>query len=180
MLFRVALLALVVLLPTLLFSQQPLPDYEVKAAFLYHFTQFIEWPLPNRNSTFLICVADDPATAAALERLTRGKWLNSHPLRVRNVSTAREAPSCRVLFVAGTARPEVQQYLQVVCASSILTVGEGPAFRELGGMIELFLQDQRIAFRLNVPAMQRAHLNPSSRLLQLGQAESHVHAEGYY
>lgn len=174
--------AVAVLTPSLCVAQAPLPDYQVKAAYLYHFTQFIEWPLPNDNSPFLMCVAHEGPISIALEQLTSGKTLGLHPLKVWSMDApTSEARSCRVLFVPAMGRIQVQQYLQTVADSNVLTVGDQLEFREFGGMIELFLEDQHIAFRLNLQAMQRAHLNASSRLLRLArQGETRMHAEGYH
>lgn len=161
-------------------AQTALPDYQVKAAYLYHFTQFIEWPLPTDNSPFLLCVVKDGAISAALEQLTRGKTIGSHPLKVDKLNAAAEIRACRVLFVPVSETARTQEYLQAVAESGVLTVGDHPEFRRSGGMIELFLEDQHIAFRLNIQAMQRAHLIASSRLLRLArQTETAMKAEGY-
>lgn len=177
--FPLLALLLTLLLPALAYSQPAMPDYEIKAAILYRFTQFIEWRLPDSNAPFLICVADDPTTAGTLEHLARGKSVGRHPLKVRGIRDATEAQPCRMLFLGAAAGPLLQQYLQAV--SSALTVGEGSDFINSGGMIELFVEDRRMAFRMNLPALQRAGLNASSRLLQLAhRAELHTSPEGYH
>jgi len=146
-----------------------IPNSDIKAAFLYHFTQFVEWPALDAGGMFTICVAGDQATTIALRAWTRDKFVGSHPIQTLVIDGPSEARGCHILFIAACPNPRLQQYLRSVRDSGILIVGEQPGLLETGGMVELFLQPQRVAFRINTEAMQRAHLRVSSRLLQLAR-----------
>jgi len=151
-------------------AQPPLPDYEVKAAFLYHFTQFVEWPLPNSNDPFFICIVNSSAISGSLEQLTQGKFVGSHPIRVTQVKNPGEVHACHVLFVGACSTTRLQQYLASAHDANLLTVGEQGEFLSAGGMVALFPQDQHIAFALDAEAIQRAHLSASSKLLRLARS----------
>jgi hypothetical protein len=147
-----------------------LPDYQVKAAFLYHFTQFIEWPQEGSSDAFTICVANSSATAASLQQLTREKSVSSLPIRVTEVDRPAGLHNCRILFIALSAKPRLQEYLAAVHDSSTLTVGEQSGFLDSGGMVEMYLADQHVGFKLDAAEMQRVHLSASSSLLRLGRS----------
>ncbi len=149
-----------------------LSEDDVKAAVLYHLTQFIEWPGENASDVYQICVAGSTATTDALEHLTEGKLVRSHSIRIKPIAGPLEARGCRILFIAACAKLRLQQYLTSVRDSGILTVGEQPGFLDSGGMIELFFQGQRVGLSLSSDAMQRSHLTVSSKLLRLNRRAS--------
>jgi hypothetical protein len=157
--------------------QATLPDYQIKAAFLYHFTQFIEWP-SSGDDLFAICVAGDRALRGALEELTRGKLVGTQPIRVRQITDPGEAHACHVVFIGVSGDAKRQQFLAGVHDLDVLTVGEEPGFRAQGGMIELFLEDNRIRFDINEQALREAHLRASSKLLRLARRLEQAHAGG--
>ena len=148
--------------------QTAIADYQIKAAFLYHFTQFIEWP-PTTEDLFAICVAGDKAVLASLEELTRGKLVSKQPIRIRQISDPGEAPACHIVFIGVSANARRQQFIDAVHKLGVLTVGEQPGFQSQGGMIELFLDDNHIRFDINEPVLREAHLRASSRLLRLAR-----------
>lgn len=143
------------------------PDDEVKAAVLYHLTQFVDWPGKDGWEVYRICVAGSPGTSTSLVHLAQGKLVGSHPIRISRITGPSEARSCQILFIAACPKPRLQQYLTSVRDAGILTIGEQPGFVDLGGMIELFLQGPRIGLTLNPEAIQRSHLTVSSKLLRL-------------
>lgn len=140
---------------------------DVKAAVLYHLTQFVDWPGENNGDVYRICVAGDNATSTALEHLTQGRLVKSHPIRIERISGPMGARGCQILFITACAKPRLVQYLMSVRDSGILTVGEQPGFLESGGMIELFFQGQHVGLTLSSETMQRSHLIVSSKLLRL-------------
>jgi len=142
---------------------------DVTAAFLYHFTQFVDWPPLKAGDAFTICIAGDQATTISVRSFTRDKFVGSHPVRVLLVEGPPETRGCQLLFLAACPTPRLQQYLTAVRDSGMLIVGEQPEVLELGGMVELFVQRQRIAFSINNDAMQRAHLHVSSKVLRLAR-----------
>jgi len=146
-----------------------MPDYQIKAAFLYHFTQFIEWPAEGAAGLFVICLAGDQALSNPLDELTRGKHVGTRSIQVKQIKQPEEARGCQVMFLSSSLKTKAPSYLAAVHAMDVLTVGEHTGFRGQGGMIELFLEDNRFRFDINEQALRDAHLRASSRLLRLAR-----------
>jgi hypothetical protein len=166
--WRTLALGAAILYPALAPCQPALPDYQIKAGFLYHFTQFIEWP-SSGDDLFAICVAGDKAVRASLQELARGKLVGSRPIRVRQIAEPGEASGCHIVFIGASIGANRQRFIAAVHNLSILTVGEQPGFQDQGGMIELFLDDNHIRFDINEQAIRDARLRASSRLLRLAR-----------
>jgi YfiR/HmsC-like len=141
---------------------------DIRAAVLFHLTQFVEWPGKYEAQPYRICIAGSAPTSIALEHLVEGKSVRSHPIRVEQIAGPTEVRGCQIVFIAACARLRLQQYLISLRDSDILTVGEQPGFLDLGGMIQLFFQAQRVGLVVNLETMQRSHLTVSSKLLRLG------------
>jgi hypothetical protein len=143
-------------------------EYRVKAAYLFNFTKFVEWPetAVQNIAAFNICAAGRNPFGPALSSTFMGETAAGLPLMARVVG-ADAVSSCQVLFVprgvaAGT-------YLRAVGVSPVLTVGESPGFLAQGGAINFVIEGGRVRFAINQAAAERAHLRISSRLLQLGR-----------
>jgi hypothetical protein len=142
-------------------------EEDVKAAVLYHLIQFVDWPSEKNSGVYRICVAGDTATSTALQHVTQGRLVRSHPIQIERISGPVEARGCHILFIRACAKPRLAQYLMSVRDSGILTVGEQPGFLQSGGMIELFFQGQRVGVSLSSETIQRSRLIVSSKLLRL-------------
>jgi len=151
---------------------QSVSEYQVKAAFLYNFAKFVEWP-PNLfndpRDPFVLCVAGDDPFGNLLDGIVLGKTANGHPLAVRRLRREREARSCQILFVSSSERNRLRPVLKSLRGASVLTVGETDGFAQEGGMINLTLEDNRVHFEINVAAAERAGLKISSKLLSLAR-----------
>ena len=142
-------------------------EYRVKAAYLFNFVSFVEWPPAalDAGRPLTICIAEEnpfgPALAATLGGQTAGRRMLLS--RVVRGDTA----SCHILFIPRgvSAAP----HLRRVGAAPILTVGESGNFIEQGGMVNFILADGRVRFEINPQAAARHQLKISSRLLQLAR-----------
>jgi len=149
-------------------AQNRTVEYQVKAAFLYNFAKFIEWParaFPARNSAFTICLADDPFREA-MEKTVQGEVWNGRPLSVKQIDSASDVPGCQVVYISMTGEKN-QEILMAAANSPVLTVGETPDFITAGGIIRFTESGHRIRFEINPDAADRASLRVSSRLLRL-------------
>jgi hypothetical protein len=154
------------------FSQQAGSDeYRLKAAFLFRFPQFVEWPaaaLDGRNAVE-ICVSRPNPFGRALDDLVAGETLNGRPLVVREIAGPAVLDGCQVLFVPAAASTSTR-LLQAAAARPLLTVGESPQFLDQGGIINLRILERRVRFEVNADAAQRAGLRLSPQLLRLAIA----------
>jgi hypothetical protein len=146
-------------------------EHEIKAAFLYNFVKFVEWPseaLPESSDTITICVLSDDPFAEALEAI-KGKTVKGRRLVVRRIESIKQAESCQALFVGSTNEPLLPQVMQTLQGASVLTVGEMDRFVQSGGIINFVVEKNRVRFEINVSSAERARLKLSSQLLSLAR-----------
>jgi len=145
-------------------------EYQLKAAFMYHFAQLVTWPpeaFAESSSPMVIAVLGENPFGKQLEESVRGKNVNGHPLVVKEVQTAGEANACHILFISPSEKKRLSEILAVVRGKSVLTVGETDDFTETGGMINFTLDGTKIRFQINNTAAKSAGLKISSKLLSL-------------
>ncbi len=148
---------------------QAIDEYRVKAAFLYNFAKFVEWPadaFKSATDPITICVLGNPFG----DRLTatiNGKQIDDRRLAVREISDAAEASGCQILFVAGEKKRAA--LFGHVKTQPILTVGESGNFAAAGGVVAFKLDGGRVRLQINVFAADRARLRISSKLLSLAE-----------
>jgi hypothetical protein len=151
---------------------QPIDEYQVKAAFLYNFAKFVEWPAQTFKSSsepIKVCVLGQDPFGPALAEAVSGKQIEGRALLVRNISDARQAGNCQILFVSSSERKRLPSIFVGIKAASILTVGEMEGFTAEGGVINFRLEDGRVRIEINVQAAEQGRLHISSKLLSLAQ-----------
>lgn len=146
-------------------------EYTVKAAYLYNFAKYVEWPsevFVKTDTPLLICIVGKNPFDGALEMLA-GKMVNSHPVEVRSVLATANLGRCQVVFIARTEQSRLNTILKNMDSQPVLTVSDISNFAEAGGMIGLIEIEQRIRFDINMAATDRARLKLSSQLLKLAR-----------
>ncbi len=171
-------LALAVLLLAICFkfaaqaSAQSVEESRVKAAYLYNFAKFVEWPpgvFRNPDDPAVICVVGDERTSDVLEPAVAGKKANGRPVEARRPHSSAELKSCQVLFIGFSDKERIAQLLSEVQRSSVLTVGQSDNFIALGGMINLALKNTTIELEIDPEPSTAVGLKISSRLLVVAQ-----------
>ena len=147
-------------------------DQKVKAAYLYNFAKFVEWPpesaTPNSNA-LAVCVLDDEAFAEVVEQTVRGKTANGRPFVVRRNPEPQQIRSCHILFIGAVERKRWGRLVEAVAGSGVLTVSDTDRFTHIRGIINFIVEGNRIQFEVNVDAVARSGLRISSRLLQVAR-----------
>ena len=171
---KLALTVLCVLLvaSAALAEQSAFSEYQVKAAFLYNFAKFIEWPekaLGASNEPIVVAVLGDDPFGEILDQTLAGKTVGGHPLSVKRFSRSTDLERCHILFVADSEAGRAAEILARIDASPTLTVGEAARFAERGGMIGFAIEERRVRFDVNLKAVRAAGLNPSSQLLKVAR-----------
>ena len=165
-------LALFLTAPPKLPADSKAEEYSVKAAFLFHFAQFVEWPqgtFNDNNSPLRYCTLGEDPFHGALDAILSGKTIGTRPVRVEHFRRAREIASCQVLFIGVSQKKTIPTALESLKGFPILTVGESENFAKEGGMIGFFLEDNKVRFEINLDAAERAKLKISARLLALAK-----------
>lgn len=163
-------------------QEAPTVEYQVKAAFLYNFAKFIEWPtetFPSDKSPITFCVFGHDPFGNALEEALRGKTLNNREFLTRRPKDYPEMKTCQLVFVSGQEDKHLPEILSSLKSASVLVVGESDDFAERGGTVQFFLENNKLRFAVNVDAAKRAHLQISSKLLALAKIVNDAgHAKG--
>ena len=142
-------------------------EYEVKAAYLFNFMQYVDWPAAGAPGTeVVLCVAGRDPFDGILERTVRGRLSRGRTVRVTRVVVAAQIEPCHVLFVGERNATTVDAWLLAARERPVLTVGEGTGFTAAGGMIG-FVVDETVRFAVNLREARRAGLEISSRVLRL-------------
>jgi len=166
-----AVLAAVALAPTAA-AQEPAAaiEYQVKAAFLYNFAKFVDWPpetFARQDALFVVGVLGNESFSVVLDQVVRGKAINGHPFDVRRLRSPEEAAACQMVFVGAQETRLLPALFKAVRATAVLTVGDGESFTRQGGIMNFVVRDNRVRFEVNTDAAGRAGLSISSKLLQL-------------
>jgi hypothetical protein len=150
-------------------------EYQMKAAFLYNFAKFVDWPpqtLPENSPVIIGVLGSDPFDGA-LETTLRNKLVNGHPLVSRRIKSASDATECHILFISSSEKKRWPEISAALAGSSVLTVSENwDHFTDAGGMIYFFMENRRVCFDINAEAAGRVSLKISSKLLLLRKKPS--------
>ena len=145
-------------------------EYKVKAAMLYNFAKFVEWPATSfgSDSRIMYCIAGKSRLLETMLDL-QGKLIKGRSVFVREIDRPADVSGCQVLFIAQPERARVSSYLQQTSNHPILTVSDLEQFAEAGGMIGFSENDNKIRFDINQEAARKQGLKISSHLLNLGR-----------
>jgi hypothetical protein len=149
---------------------QAVTEPAVKAAFLYKFLGYVEWP-PQAlaaDAPYVIGVAGADDVAAELERIGASRTINGRRLVVRRLGEGETPRGLQVLFV-GRSQSEVREMLRSVSRRGVLTVTDADRGLELGSVINLVTADNHVAFEISLEAAERAGLDISSRMLSVAR-----------
>lgn len=169
---RSALFALVLLfsIPWDLFAQTaPIPDYQVKAVFLFNFAQFVSWPQTSPDAPIVIGILGDDPFGSYLDETVRGEKVNGRSLSIQRFRRGAEPRNSNILFIAQSERERASQIVSNLKGRSVLTVSDIDGFAELGGMIQFFTEKNKIRMRINLDAVRAANLKISSKLLRVAE-----------
>lgn len=154
----------------LLWAQSAAPEYQLKAAYIYNFVKFTEWPASalSAGTTLNVCPIGRDTMGDALNSL-EGKSAQNHTVRVVRGLQTDNLRGCHVVFVATSDKKELSEISRAAEADSILTISDQDGFLENSGMIFLVTTDKRIQFDVNIEASQNAGLKISSHVLKLAR-----------
>lgn len=148
-------------------------ESDVKAAFLFNFASFIDWPgqaYASPEAPFVIGIIGDDPFGSILDEIVAGETIKGHPLAIRRLTSRQvaEAAACHILFVSQSEARRLRPILQAVRGKPVLTVSDAPGFIEAGGALA-FTTDTSVKLSINPLAARTASLTVSSKLLRLAQ-----------
>jgi hypothetical protein len=147
-------------------------EYPLKAAFLFNFVKFVEWPdeaFAGVRSPIAICVYGSDPFGDTLDNVVRGETVGERGLIVQRPESLGDLRDCHVLFVSRSERSRLPEVLSRVQGAPVLTVGDTDGFLKAGGVINFVLEDNKVRFQINPEAAERSRLKISSKLLRLAK-----------
>lgn len=147
----------------------PTAEYQVKAAYLFNFGQFVEWPLQAYDSPsapFVIGVVGDDPFGSTLDEVVAGESLGGRPLVVKRFRKAEDISACNILFIGRSEAARLDETLKALKGRSVLTVTDIAGAERRGAIIVLVNDNNRIRMRINVAAAKASNLVISSKLLR--------------
>jgi YfiR/HmsC-like len=153
-------------------AQDGSSEYAVKAAFLFHFAQFVEWPdtaFRDAKSPLVYCTVGFDPFRGVLDETLKDKTVGARGFEVRHLKQAQEAHGCHLVFLGEDQKRQLASAMAALKGTPALVVGESDKFVEEGGMIGLSLEDNKVKFEVNLDATDRAGLKVSAKLLALAK-----------
>jgi hypothetical protein len=154
-------------------AQDSLPEYKVKAAYLFNFLKFVEYPpesFADPLAPIVIGVVGEDPFGSALPQVVIGKTVQGRDLVIHVYRAGEDLRGAHILFISASERKRLPAILSGLRGSSVLTVSDATGFLDVGGMIQFVNEDQRVRFAINADAAARAKLKMSSKLLSLARA----------
>jgi hypothetical protein len=156
-------------------ADDPASDFAVKAAFLFNFAKFTEWPALATDATLTLCVVGDVRIAGALAETVRNQRIGGHAVDAKALGSDAALQSCHVLFLSMGEMRRSAGVLDALVGLPILTVSDAKDFVRSRGIVEFFIENGRMRFSINTDAADRAGLHLSSRLLGLAKVVKDEH-----
>lgn len=153
-------------------QNQLLSENQIKAGFLYNFTKFVEWPpeafLDSSVPIVLGIVGDSPITDLVTEAAA-GKTVNGRAVIVKKIREGQDLRGCHILFVSSSQEKRTTKILESIKGSSVLTVGEANGFADSGGVINFFVEGNKVRLEINLEAATRSRLKISAKVIAVAR-----------
>ena len=146
-------------------------ELQVKAAFVYQFTRYVEWPAGalGPGAPFSVCVVAQTSVRQAIEQVLEGERVDGRPIRLTTPATPDAAKSCQLLYIESKSMAQGEPMLGAVHRSPVLTISDAAEFAENGGHIQLLRDGTRVRFDLNQTSARECGLTLRSQLLRVAR-----------
>lgn len=153
-------------------------EYQIKAAFLYNFSKFVEWPagrFADDSSPIIIGILGASPFGSELEKTVKGRTVNQREIMVKSVTTAEEAACVAVLYVAPGAERRFEEIAVALEKAPVLTVADSKPSAGRKKMILFVMEADKVRFDINVAPAEKAGLKISAQLQKLARAVDSNH-----
>lgn len=150
--------------------EDPPTEYQLKAVFLFNFTQFVAWPnnaFENDKDPFIIGILGGNPYGSFLDETVKGESVNGHRIIIRRFDDVDDVKACHILYINLKKQEELEQALVKLRNRNILTVGDASKFTQLGGIIGFVITNNKVGIKINLGAASTTDLSISSKLLRL-------------
>jgi hypothetical protein len=153
-------------------AQKPPLEYQLKAAFLFNFTRFIDWPadaFTSPSAPFVIGIVGNDPFGNYLDEMVRGEKTGDHPIIVQHYRTAKDISNCQLLYINLQSAESIKEALSNINPHNVLTVSDADKFMKQGGDVRFFEEDNKIKIQINMAAAKASGLEISSKLLRIAK-----------
>jgi hypothetical protein len=160
-----------VIRPLDVYAQELKPgEYQVKAALLYNFVKFVEWPddRKTRSDIINICVLGEDPFDDAFDSF-QGETVGNRKLRIKRFRTLQHIDDCQVLFISRSESEDIGHILAAVKGLNILTVGDIEGFARKGVILNFYIENNRVRFEINLDSLRQTGLRISSKVMHLAR-----------
>lgn len=159
-------------------GQEPaIPAAQVKAAFVYNFTKFVTWPanaFVTAEQPIRLGIVGDDALAAAL-RVVEGRVAQGRKVEVKRLGPGDDLADCHLVYVAISEQARFVDVLGRSAAAPVLTIGDAPGFTAAGGIVNFFVDGDRVRIEVSADRASARGLKISSKLLQVARVVDKGH-----
>ena len=152
-------------------------EYQVKAAFLFNFAKFVEWPdavLAGARTPIVLGILGEDPFGNDLSLIVTGQSVRGRTVSIRKYRFGDDLRDCHILFVSASERMHMAQILASLQGASVLTVSDMPGFAGGGGVVQFYMEEVRVRFVVNVDGAARANLRVSAKLLAVAHVMNDV------
>jgi len=147
-------------------------EYEEKAVYLNNFSKFITWPssifsADSKNSPFYICILGDDPFKIKLDITVEDEVVEGHPIKIDRLQTLNETKRCHILYISRSEKRNLKNVVKHLQDYPVLTVSDIDDFTQVGGMIEYYMDNNRVRFKIHPIHIRQSGLLPSSSLLEI-------------
>ncbi len=153
-------------------SAQVAAEYQLKAAFIFNFLQFVEWPsqsFPKKDAPILVGILGNDPFGREIDSALKGRNIGEHPIVIRRYANVDKLQSCHVLFISRSERDKVPQIVSRTADKPVFTISDIEDFASRGGVLNFLMEDNKLRFEINLNAAKRGGLQISSKLLRLAK-----------
>jgi hypothetical protein len=162
-------------------AQDPMPEYQVKAAYLFNFLKFVDWPddaFADPLAPIVIGILGDDPFGSSLPQVVVGKTIQGRDLVIRAYHDGENLRGAHILFISSSEKKRLPAILSSLRGSSVLTVADMDGFLDSGGMIQFVPESSRVRFSINADATRRGRLQMSSKLMSLAKSVGKLKESG--
>jgi len=144
------------------------PEYKIKAVYLFNIVRFVKWPtnaFSAPDSPLVIGILGDNPFGNELQKLMDGKLVGRRAIVVKHAATAADAKACHAVFIPASEQANLLLHLATLRNAPVLTIGESAEFLDDGGMIEFFVEQQKVRFNINQAQADTEGVQLDSQLL---------------
>jgi hypothetical protein len=154
------------------YSQDLSTEYQIKGAYIFNFAQFTNWPatsFQNSNDPFIIGIIGKDPFGVFIDELVKGELKSGHPIVIRRFNSFNDVNFAHVLFIGKDANVDIAQINKLAGNKPILTMSDLDGHARQGGIVEFYVEENKVRFVVNVEEGERKNLQFSSKLLRLAK-----------